>query len=108
MAQVLISERRINDEIEGEFGCRYLSGEERILNARTGRFSGCRAMLSAIPVIMSLPSATLGLLASLLLIGCPPNNNNSLLPLRPRLKRKISVWGRSIKIAAFSRPTDQW
>ena len=28
MAQVLISERRINDEIEGEFGCRYLRGEE--------------------------------------------------------------------------------
>ena len=27
MAQVLISERRINDEIEGEFGCRYLRGE---------------------------------------------------------------------------------
>ena len=37
MAQVLISERRINDEIEGEFVCRYLSGEEdsRSGNKRT-------------------------------------------------------------------------
>ena len=88
MAQVLISERRINDEIEGEFGCRYLSGEERILNARTGRFSGCRAMLSAIPVIMSLPSATLGLLASLLLIGCATKQQQQFTPAQTALEKK--------------------
>ncbi len=28
IAQVLLRQRRINDEIEGEFGCRYLRGEE--------------------------------------------------------------------------------
>jgi outer membrane biogenesis lipoprotein LolB len=53
-----------------------------------GRFSGCQAMLSAIAFIMSLPSATLALLASLLLIGCATKQQQQFTPAQTALEKK--------------------